>query len=253
MTSSSTAPTRLSAIIIAKDEARDLPACLASLAFCDEIVVVDSGSTDDTVAIAEANGCRVLIRTDWAGFGVQKQRALDAANGDWVLSIDADEVIPPALAAEIRAAIETGAAAGYRVNRLNSFLGKPLRHGGWYPDRHLRLARRDAARFTPDLVHESLIVDGAVGDLATDMPHQSYRDIAELLDKQRRYALSGAEQRQARGRKGGVGKATQRAIWMFIRLYVVKRGFLDGREGFLAAVSNTQEVFWRYAATGKKS
>ncbi|MCX5578107.1 glycosyltransferase family 2 protein [Kaistia terrae] len=253
MTSSSTTPTRLSAIIIAKDEARDLPACLASLAFCDEIVVVDSGSTDDTVAIAEAKGCRVLIRTDWAGFGAQKQRALDAATGDWVLSIDADEVIPHALAAEIRAAIETRAAAGYRVNRLNSFLGKPLRHGGWYPDRHLRLARRDAARFTKDLVHEALVVDGTVGDLATDMPHQSYRDLDEVLDKQHRYALSGAEQRRLNGRNGGVGKATQRAIWMFIRLYVVKRGFLDGREGFLAAVSNTQEVFWRYAATGKKS
>ncbi|WEK49944.1 MAG: glycosyltransferase family 2 protein [Candidatus Kaistia colombiensis] len=241
-------PSSLSAIIITKNEAGDLPACLASLAFCDEIIVVDSGSADGTVAIAEAAGCRVLVRTDWAGFGPQKQRALDAARGDWVLSIDADERIPQALATEIRAAIETGAAAGYRINRLNSFLGKPLRHGGWYPDHHLRLVRRDAARFTPDLVHEKLIVDGAVSDLATDMPHLSYVDFDEVLDKQRRYALSGAAQRRASGRKGGAGKAAQRAIWLFFRLYVIKRGFLDGREGFLAAAANAQEMFWRYAA-----
>lgn len=242
---------RLSAIVITKNEARDLPDCLASLAFCDEIVVVDSGSTDDTVAIATAHACRVSIHGDWPGFGLQKQRALDAATGDWVLSIDADERIPPALATEIRAAIESDGPAGYRVNRLNSFLGRPLRHGGWYPDRHLRLVRRSAARFTPDLVHERLVVEGAIGDLATDMPHLSYVDFDEVLDKQRRYALSGAEQRRASGRKGGAAKAAQRAIWLFIRLYILKRGFLDGREGFLAAAANAQELFWRYAASGK--
>lgn len=248
---SAAGPSHLSAIIITRDEARDLPACLASLAFCDEIVVVDSGSTDTTVAIAEAAGCRVLIRTDWAGFGPQKQRALDAATGDWVLSIDADERIPPALATEIQAAIDADELAGYRINRLNSFLGKPLRHGGWYPDRHLRLARRDVARFTPDLVHEKLIVDGAVGELATDMPHLSYVDVDEVLDKQRRYALSGAKQRQATGRSGGVAKGAQRALWLFFRLYVIKRGFLDGRAGFLAAAANAQEMFWRYTATAE--
>ncbi|MBN9024434.1 MAG: glycosyltransferase family 2 protein [Rhizobiales bacterium] len=243
----------LSAIIITKNEARDLPACLASLSFCDEIVVVDSGSTDATVTIAEAAGCRVLIRSEWAGFGVQKQRALDAATSDWVLSIDADERIPPALATEIRAALATAdGPAGYRVNRLNTFLDKPLRHGGWYPDRHLRLARRDVARFTPDLVHERLVVDGAVGELSTEMPHLSYVDFDEVLDKQRRYALSGAAQRQKSGRKGGVGRAALRAVWLFFRLYVIKRGFLDGRAGFLAAAANAQEMFWRYAATGWK-
>lgn len=247
---SGTTAAKLSATIITRNEARDLPACLASLAFCDEIVVVDSGSSDATLAIAEAHGCRVLVRTDWIGFGAQKQRALDAATGDWVLSIDADERIPPALATEIRAAIERDGAAGYRINRLNSFLGKPLRHGGWYPDRHLRLVRRDAARFTPDLVHESLVVEGEVGDLAHDMPHLSYRDLDEVLDKQRRYALSGAEQRRATGRKGGLGKAIQRAAGTFLRLYIIKRGFLDGREGLLAAAANTQEIFWRYVAAG---
>ena len=250
MSASSVGQPRLSATIITKNEARDLPACLASLAFCDEIIVVDSGSTDDTVAIAEAKGCRVLIRTDWIGFGSQKQRALDAATGEWVLSIDADELIPPALAAEIRAAIAGGKEAGYRINRLSSFLGKPLRHGGWYPDRHLRLARRDAARFTDALVHESLVVQGTVGNLATDMPHQSYSNIDELLDKQRRYAISGAEQRRNRNRSSSVGKAAWRAAWTFFRRYILKRGFLDGSHGFLAAAAVSQEIFWRYVTSG---
>lgn len=250
MSAPSASPPRLSAIIITKNEARDLPACLASLGFCDEIIVVDSGSTDETVAIAEASGCRVLIRTDWIGFGPQKQRALEAATGEWVLSIDADELIPPALAAEICAAIESGKDAGYRINRLNIFLGKPLRHGGWYPDRHLRLARRDAARFTKSLVHESLVVEGTVGDLGTDMPHQSYHDIDELLDKQRRYAISGAEQRRNRNRKSSVGKAAWRAAWTFFRLYILKRGFLDGSHGLIATAAISQEIFWRYVAAG---
>lgn len=242
--------TRLSAIIITKNEAADLPACLASLTFCDEIVVVDSGSTDETVELAKQAGCRVILRPDWAGFGPQKQRALDAATGDWILSIDADETVPPELAEEISAAIKSNAFAGYRLNRLNSFLGKPLRYGGWYPDFHLRLARRAVARFSADIVHEKLLVDGAIGDLDTPMQHLTYRDIDELLDKQRRYALSGAEQRRQRGRGGSIGKATIRSLVTFLKLYIGKRGFLDGRHGFIAAATSSQEIFWRYLATG---
>jgi glycosyltransferase involved in cell wall biosynthesis len=241
---------RLSAVIITKNEAVDLPACLASLAFCDEIVVVDSGSSDGTVELAERAGARVIVRSDWPGFGPQKQRALDAATGAWILSIDADEIVPPALAQEILAAIESGAHAGYRLNRLNEFLGKPLFHGGWYPDFHLRLARRDAARFSDELVHEKLLVEGSIGDLSTPMRHLTYRDIDELLDKQRRYALSGAAQRRLRGRDGSVGKAVSRSLMTFLKLYIGKRGFLDGRHGFVAAAANAQEIFWRYVATG---
>jgi len=240
---------RLSAVIITKNEAADLPVCLASLAFCDEIIVVDSGSTDGTVALAERAGCRVILRPDWAGFGPQKQRALDAATGDWILSIDADEIVPPDLAQEILAAIESGAHAGYRLNRLNDFLGKPLRYGGWYPDYHLRLARRDVARFSDDIVHERLLVDGSIRDLRTPMRHLTYRDIDELLDKQRRYALSGAAQRRHRGRGGSVAKAVSRSVLTFLKLYIGKRGFLDGRHGFVAAATNSQEIFWRYLAT----
>lgn len=242
---------RLSAILITRDEAADLPDCLASLAFCDEIVVVDSGSTDTTVAIAEGAGARVTVTSDWPGFGPQKQRALDRATGDWVLSIDADERIPADLAAEIRAAIARGGAeVGFRLNRRSSFLGRFLLHGGWYPDRILRLARREAARFTPDRVHERLVVDGAVGDLSADMVHHSYRSIDEVLDKGRRYALASAAERRARGKRGGLATALLRATWAFLRHYLLKQGFRDGAHGFVAALAKAQETFWRWLAVG---
>lgn len=242
---------RLSAILITRDEAADLPDCLASLAFCDEIVVVDSGSTDTTVAIAEGAGARVTVTSDWPGFGPQKQRALDRATGDWVLSIDADERIPADLAAEIRVAIARGGPeVGFRLNRRSSFLGRFLLHGGWYPDRILRLARRETARFTPDRVHERLVVEGAVGDLSADMVHHSYRSIDEVLDKGRRYALASAAERRARGKRGGLATALLRATWAFLRHYLLKQGFRDGAHGFVAALAKAQETFWRWLAVG---
>lgn len=241
---------RLSAILITRDEQADLPDCLASLGFCDEIVVVDNGSSDATVEIARAAGAVVRVTDDWPGFGPQKQRALDLATGDFVLSIDADERIPPALAAEIRAAIARGDRDGWRINRRSSFLGRFLLHGGWYPDRILRLARREAARFTPDRVHERLEVTGAFGDLGEDMIHHSYRTIDEVLDKGRRYALASAAERRARGKRGGLGAAILRGAWAFLRHYLLKRGFLDGAHGFVAAASKAQETFWRWLAVG---
>lgn len=242
--------TRISAILITLDEATDLPDCLASLAFCDEIVVVDGGSTDGTAAIAEAAGARVVITPDWPGFGPQKQRALDLATGDWILSIDADERVTPELRAEILAAVASGAADGWRVNRLSSFLGRFMRHGGWHPDRILRLARRDRARFSPDRVHERLLVDGTVADLSAVLLHHSYRSIDEVLEKQRRYAIASAAARRAAGRRGGIGPAFGHALFGFVRLYILKAGFLDGGHGFVAAVAKAQETFWRYLAAG---
>jgi glycosyltransferase involved in cell wall biosynthesis len=243
----------LSAILITKNEAADLPDCLASLAFCDEIVLVDSGSTDATVDIARAAGCKVTVTSDWPGFGPQKQRALALATGTWVLSIDADERISPALRAEIQAAIAREGVAGYRINRLSSFLGRWLRHGGWYPDRILRLARRSEARFSPDLVHENLLVAGPVADLAEPLLHYSYRSIDEVLDKQRRYALASAAQRRARGARAGLGPALVRAGFAWFRHYILKRGFLDGGHGLVAAIAKSQETFWRYLAAGWES
>lgn len=240
----------LSAIIITRNEAANLPDCLASLAFCDEIVVVDHASSDETVVIAQRAGARVVGAADFAGFGPQKQIALDNARGAWVLSIDADERVPEALAREIREAIGTGRHDGYRLNRKAYFLGRFLSHGGWYPDRIVRLARRDRARFTADVVHESLEVSGSIGDLKNDMLHMSYRTIDAVLTKQRRYAMLSAQVRRERGARGGLCTALWRSHAAFLKHYILQAGFLDGSRGLVAAISKSQETFWRYLAAG---
>ncbi len=241
---------QLSAIIITHNEAANLSDCLGSLSFCDEIVVVDQASTDDTAAIAARAGARVVQKPDFAGFGPQKQAALDAARGEWVLSIDADERVPEALAQEIIAATASGAHDGYRINRRTYFLGRYLRHGGWYPDHVLRLARRAAARFSADAVHEELLVDGSIGDLRADMLHMSYRTIDDVLAKQRRYALLSAQARRGRGARGGLGSALLRSLFTFLKCYFLQLGLLDGSRGLVAALARAQESFWRYLAVG---
>ena len=241
---------RLSAIIITRNEAANLPECLASLAFCDEIVVLDNRSADGTAEIAAKAGARVVQKPEFAGFGLQKQAVLEAATADWVLSIDADERVPEALAHEIRAAIERDDHAGYRIKRKTFFLGRYLRYGGWYPDRVLRLARRSAARFSNDAVHERLDVDGSVGDLESDMLHMSYRTIDDVLAKQRRYARLSAQARRARGARGGLAIALLRSILIFLKHYVLQLGLFDGSRGFVAAVARAQECFWRYLGAG---
>ena len=241
---------KLSAIIITHNEASNLPDCLASLAFCDEIVVVDHASADKTVTIAEQAGARVVRANGFSGFGPQKQIALDHAKGDWVLSIDADERVPHALAAEIRSAIASGTHDGYRINRKTYFLGRFLKYGGWYPDRVVRLARRIRARFTEDAVHERLDVSGSMGDLHHDMLHMSYRTIDDVLAKQRRYALLSAQVRRNRGTQGGLASALLRSHAAFLKHYILQGGFLDGAHGFVAARSKAQETFWRYLAAG---
>lgn len=240
----------LGAIVIARDEEDDIADCLAALAFCDEIVVVDGGSRDRTVALAEAAGARVTVRADWAGFGIQKQRALDLATTDWVLSVDADERVGAGLAGEIRAAIASGRHDGYRLDRLSMFLGRFMRHGGWHPDRILRLARRERCRFTDAIVHEALLVDGSVGDLAEPLTHYSYRDVDDVLTKLRAYALASAAVRRRRGRRGGLASALLRAHVAFLKAYLLQAGFRDGRHGLVAAIFRAEETFWRYLAVG---
>src|SRR5579864_2731534 len=161
---------RLSAIVITKNEAANIGDCLESLAFCDERIVVDCGSADDTAAIAQGKAARVVFRA-WNGFGPQKNFALSLAQGDWVLSLDADERVPPDLAAAIAAALQRDDADGYEFPRLSSFCGRPMRHSGWYPDYVMRLVRRGRARFTDVLVHERLVCDGVIRRLAPALIH----------------------------------------------------------------------------------
>lgn len=237
---------RLSVIVITHNEAARLPACLASVAFADEIVVVDNGSTDGTPDLARALGAKLLQTADWPGFGPQKNRALAQASGDWVLSIDADEQVSPALRASIVQAITQDAFTAYGFNRRSRYCGQWIQHSGWYPDRIVRLFRRGSARFSDDLVHEAVRTQGPVGHLAGDLLHESIDDFEGVLDKVNRYSTASAQALAARGVRGSVGKAVRHGIWAFVRTYVLRRGFLDGQMGLALAVSNAQGTYYRY-------
>ena len=236
----------LSVIIITKNESAVIRRCLESVAWAGEIIVVDSGSSDDTVAICREFTGRIQVG-DWPGFGLQKNRALDLARGDWVLSIDADEYLTPALRIEIEKTLsDPGACPAYRLPRRSSYCGRFLRHGGWWPDYVVRLFRRGHARFSDDPVHERLLVDGATGTLHEPLLHEAFSDLEEVLDKIDRYSTAGASMLHAHGRRGSLGRALGHGLWAFVRTYVLRAGFLDGREGFMLAVSNAEGTYYRY-------
>jgi glycosyltransferase involved in cell wall biosynthesis len=188
----------------------------------------------------------VLQQTDWPGFGPQKNRALDALDTDWILSIDADEIVSPELAAAIRAAIAAPDAEVYAVDRLSSFCGHWIRHSGWYPDWIPRLFKRGTARFSDDLVHERLVFDAPARRLTGKLMHYSYEDFETVLRKLDAYSTAGAQQRHAAGKRGSFGQALGRGAWAFVRTYVLRRGFLDGRAGFMIAAFNAQTVYYRF-------
>jgi glycosyltransferase involved in cell wall biosynthesis len=236
----------LSVVIITKNEASRLRATLESVRFADEIVVLDSGSDDGTVELAREYTDKVFVDPVWPGFGEQKNRALAHATGDWVLSLDADERVSVELQREIRSAMTGGGQSVYALPRLSSFCGRDIRHSGWWPDYVPRLFKRGAARFSDDKVHERLIFQGAAGRLKKPLQHLSYQTVEEVLDKVNRYSSAGAEQMVARGKKGSVGIALARGLWAFLRAYVLRAGFLDGREGLLIAVSTAEVTFYRY-------
>ncbi len=244
-----TTPT-LSVIVITKNEASAIEACLASTAFADEWIVVDSRSDDATAEIARRLRARVIETDDWPGFGAQKQRALDAATGRWVLAIDADERVTPELAASIRTAVAADGSGreAFELLRLSRFAGRWIRHGDWYPDRVVRLFRRDNARYSADRVHERVIVVGgaATGRLEGHLLHETMPSHADALAKLDRYSSAGAEAKFAGGARAGIGTAALHAAWAFLRSYVVRRGFLDGGAGFAVAVYIAEGAWWRY-------
>lgn len=238
---------KLSVILITKNEAGNIRACLESVAWADEIIVVDSGSSDATVAIAREFTSQVHVH-DWPGFGAQKNRALGYATHEWVFSIDADERVTPELRAAIQAVLrkEDETCPGYRVSRLSSYCGRFMRHSGWYPDHIVRLFRRGAARFSDDLVHERLLIEGEVGQLGGELLHYPFDDLEAVLHKVNHYSSAGAAMLQQRGRSASLGGAVLRGLWSFLRTYVLRGGFLDGREGFMLAVSNAEGTYYRY-------
>lgn len=230
-------PARLSACIVAFNEADRIAACLASLAFCDEIVVVDSHSTDATREIAAAHGARVIVR-DWPGYRAQKQFALEACTHDWVLSLDADEVVSDALRREIDAVRTRGfdaGVAGYSMPRCTEYFGRMIRHGSWYPDRKLRLVDRRRARWGGREIHEKMVADGPVTTLSGDIEHHSYRDLADQIARLERYAELMARALHAEGRRARWWHLALSPLWRGFRDLVLKRGLLEGWRGFAIA------------------
>ena len=238
-------PVTLSVIVIVHNEADQIRDCLDTVRWADEIIVLDSGSTDGTPDIAREYTPHVYA-TDWPGFGPQKNRALAYATGEWVLSVDADERVSPALHAEIAASISSGVCDGYQMPRRSSYCGRFMHHGGWWPDYVTRLFRRDRGKFTEVRVHERVMVQGTIGTLTEPLIHYSFRDLEEVLQKVNHYSTEGAHRLAARNQRVGLGSAILHGLWTFLRGYLLKAGFLDGREGFILAVSNAEGTYYRY-------
>ncbi|MEO8387520.1 MAG: glycosyltransferase family 2 protein [Polaromonas sp.] len=236
----------LSVIVITHNEARNIEACLRSVSFADQLAVLDSGSTDETLKIAVSLGAEVTIASEWRGFGIQKNRALAMATSEWVLSLDADERITPQLQAEILQCLAAPAFDVYSFPRLSGYCGQYMRHSGWYPDRVTRLFRRSAARFSEDLVHERLVTSLPVGQLQSPLMHESFRNFEAVLEKVNRYSSAGAQVLRDKGKSASISKAVGHGVWAFLRTYFLRLGFLDGRMGFVLAVSNAEGTYYRY-------
>lgn len=241
---------RLSAVIIARNESRSLRACLDSVAWCHEIVVLDGGSDDDTTEIAREYTDKVYVERDWQGYGVQRQRAQMRASGDWILMIDADERVTPALRAEIeRVVVADNRTRAYEISILPWCFGRFVRHGGWYPARKVRLYPATKARYGAHRVHEKLEFDQGVRieQLNGDLLHFTYRDLEHYLVKSARYAAEWAHEREAAGRRTSLISGIGHGVACFLRMYLLRGGFLDGRAGFLLALLSTHSTFAKYA------
>jgi glycosyltransferase involved in cell wall biosynthesis len=236
----------LSAVLITRNAASQLPACLAALSFCDEIVVVDSGSTDDTAAIARGHGARV-IEQEWLGFGPQKQFAVGQASNDWVLCIDADERVSDELRAGIVAELAAPKFRAYRFPRCNRFMGRYLRHGEGYPDWSLRLFDRRHARWSDDAVHEKVLTGAVVGELRGDLLHDSAETLAHYLAKQDRYTTLAAQEALARGKRATLLHMMLSPLVRFIKFYFVRLGLLDGLPGLVHILVGCRNSHMKYA------
>jgi len=239
---------KITAIVITRNEERNIGDCLASVPFADEVIVVDSGSDDRTEEICRKDPRVRWFPEPWKGFGPQKNSALDKAQNDWILSIDADERVTPELAKEIASLplFEPG-VDGYRIPR-KSFFGKEwVRHGGWYPDYTIRLWRRGAGRFVDRSVHEVVRVEGNVGTLRGDLLHHTYMDTNDFVERMNRYSTLGARELRKEGVRCTLLDLLFRPPFTFFRMYVLRRGFLDGALGFRLAVLYAMYTFLKYA------
>lgn len=237
---------KVSAVVIVKNGEAVIGRCLASLSWAFETIVIDSGSIDRTVEICRAAGAKVYS-ADWQGPATQRNRGIERATGDWVLALDTDEWVPEALRREIEEVTRSAAnAVAYRIPRLSSYCGRFMRHSGWWPDYVARLFRRGAARFAGGIVHDHLLPDGPVGRLRNHLMHEPFTDLEQVLEKMNAYSTWGAQRLHEEGRRAGLARAVLHAAWAFFRTYVLRAGFLDGREGFMLAVSNAEGTYYKY-------
>lgn len=236
----------LSAVVITLNAAAQLRACLESLAFAQDIVVVDSGSSDDTVALAQAMGARV-VHKEWLGFGPQKQFAVAQAMNDWVLCLDADERVSPELRAAIEGALATTALRAYEMPRRNRFMGRWLKHGEGYPDLNLRLFHRHHARWSDDDIHEYVVTSTRVGRLRGDLLHESETSLHDYIAKQNRYTSLQAQRLFKQGKRASPMHLWLHPLVRFIKFYFLRRGFLDGVPGLVHIVIGCHNSFLKYA------
>lgn len=239
---------KITVAIICKNEEKNIGSCLEAVRWADEIVVVDSGSTDGTLDIAHRFTERVHVHDDWQGFGPQRQVAERYASHDWILAVDSDEVVSPELADEIRVAIDAATPdTVFRINRLTSFLGKFIRHSGWHPDRIVRLYNKSRYHYNDAYVHESVSCKGArVVDMKALLLHYQMDSLEQYIDKRNRYARDWADHQFARGKKTHVVEILSRSLFAFFRHYVIRLGVLDGYHGLLISIIQMQYTFNKY-------
>ena len=238
----------LSVIIIARNNEPTIRRCLESVAWADEVVVLDSGSRDRTVEVSREFTPHVYQTPDFPGHGPQKNRALDRATGDWVFSLDSDEWVTPGLRAELESAMAApGDCTAFRMPRRSSFCGRFMAHSGWWPDYVTRLWLRGKARFSEDHTHDRVIVEGRLGRLRQPVMHEAVTDLEQMLVKINMYSSSSAAIFHREGRRASLFTAVLHGSWAFARTYFLRLGFLDGREGFMLAVINAENSYYRYA------
>lgn len=238
----------LSVAIIAQDEEDRIPECLKSVSFADEVLVVDSGSQDHTVSIAEFYGCKVISKK-WMGYAQQKQYAVDNCCNDWVLILDADEQLPKETGEQIEQILDTPqhGVAAYSLLRKNFFRNRWIRHCGWWPDRVVRMVDRRQGHFSDNLVHERWISNGPVKELDLTIEHRSFRNYSDLVHKMQTYSTLSAQEMLNRGRSVRWWSPFSHGLWMFIRTYVLEMGMMAGFDGFMISLFNAGGSFMKYA------